>query len=139
VRILAGAVAAMVAHARADAPDECCGLLLAREALIEEAVPARNAKRGPTAYLIHPGDHFAAIRRAREEGTRVVGAYHSHPRSASTPSPTDIAEAFDPGLLYVIVSLAEGEPEVRAWRIKGSGGAEEEALEILEDGPERRP
>jgi [CysO sulfur-carrier protein]-S-L-cysteine hydrolase len=123
VRILAGAVAAMVAHARADAPDECCGLLLAREALIEEAVPARNAKRGPTAYLIHPGDHFAAIKRARQEGTRVVGAYHSHPRSAPTPSATDIVEAFDPDLLYVIVSLAgDGNPRCAPGASRAPGG-----------------
>jgi [CysO sulfur-carrier protein]-S-L-cysteine hydrolase len=122
VRILAGAIEAMVAHARADAPDECCGLLLAREALIEEAVPARNATRGPTAYLIHPEDHFAAIKRAREEGTRVVGAYHSHPRSAPTPSATDIVEAFDPDLLYVIVSLAGANPRCRPGASLAPGG-----------------
>jgi [CysO sulfur-carrier protein]-S-L-cysteine hydrolase len=139
VRILAGAVAAMVAHARADAPDECCGLLLARDALIEQAVPARNATRGPAAYRVHPEDHFAAVKRAREEGTRVAGAYHSHPRSAPAPSPTDIAEAYDPELLYVIVSLAGAEPEVRAWRITGAGRVTEDVLEIVQGSPAGPP
>jgi [CysO sulfur-carrier protein]-S-L-cysteine hydrolase len=141
VRILASALVAMVAHARADAPDECCGLLLARDALIdliEEAVPARNATRGPTAYLVHPEDHFATVKRARQEGTRIVGAYHSHPRSASTPSATDIAAAFDRDLLYVIVSLAGREIEVQAWRITGAGGVTEEVLEIVQDNPAGR-
>jgi [CysO sulfur-carrier protein]-S-L-cysteine hydrolase len=132
VRILAEVVAALVAHAREDAPDECCGLLLAQEDVIDEAVRARNARRSPTAYLVHPEDHFAALRRARQEGTRLVGAYHSHPRSAPRPSETDVAEAHDSELLYVIVSLERGE-EVRAWRIQNGEVAPVE-LEVVEGG-----
>jgi [CysO sulfur-carrier protein]-S-L-cysteine hydrolase len=131
VKILGDAIAAVMAHARADAPDECCGLLLARGDVICEAVRARNARRSPTAYLVHPEDHFAAIRRARQEGTRLVGAYHSHPRGAASPSATDIAEAHDPELLYVIVSLGEDvEEAVKAWRIR-AGTACPVDLEIL--------
>ena len=96
--------AAIVAHARDELPNECCGLLLARDGVIVEAVRARNTLASPSAYLLHPEDHFAAIRRARREGLAVAGAYHSHPRSPAVPSPRDIAEAHDPDLLYVIVS-----------------------------------
>jgi [CysO sulfur-carrier protein]-S-L-cysteine hydrolase len=134
VRILAGAIAAMVAHAREDAPDECCGLLLACGDTIHEAVRTRNAKRSPSAYLVHPEDHVAALKRARQEGTRVAGAYHSHPRSAACPSATDVAEAYDPELLHVIVSLAGAGGEVRAWRIAG-GEAQPVEFEEVEGDP----
>jgi proteasome lid subunit RPN8/RPN11 len=109
--------AAIIAHARDGLPNECCGLLLARDGVIVEAVRARNALDSPTAYVLDPEDHFAAIRRGRREGLSVVGAYHSHPRSPAVPSPRDVAEAHDPDLLYVIVSLEGPEPAVRAWRI----------------------
>jgi hypothetical protein len=78
----------VVAHARAEAPRECCGLLIGRAGEIERAFPARNARRGTTRYLIDPRDHFAAIKAAREAGAGVVGYYHSHPSTAPQPSPT---------------------------------------------------
>lgn len=111
---------AMVAHARAQAPLECCGLLIGAGGAIDAAVPARNLRASGTAFLIDPADHFAAIRRARAEGRAVVGAYHSHPRSPAVPSPSDVEQALDPWMIHVIVSLAEPHaPDVRAYRIAG--------------------
>ncbi len=107
----------MLAHAREEAPRECCGLLVGRETSIVRSVRARNLDAKATRYLIDPEDHFAAIRSARTEGLEVVGAYHSHPSSAPVPSATDIAEA-DSGsdFLYVIVSPIGD--DVRAYRIE---------------------
>lgn len=111
---------AIIAHARAQAPLECCGLLIGAAGAIEAAVPARNLRASETAFLIDPADHFAAIRRARAAGRAVVGAYHSHPRSPASPSPTDVEQALDPAMIHVIVSLAEPHaPDVRAYRIAG--------------------
>jgi proteasome lid subunit RPN8/RPN11 len=94
----------VLAHARAAAPEECCGLLLGQDAEVREIYPARNAHATPrTRYLIDPADHFAAMRRARAAGLEVIGAYHSHPASAAEPSDTDTAEAI-PGFYYLIVS-----------------------------------
>lgn len=108
----------MIEHARAAAPKECCGLLIGRDGIVEECAPARNARDSPTRYLIDPVDHFAAIRRARATGRRVIGAYHSHPDSPAHPSPTDVAEANDPELLYVIVSLENAaKPQVKGYRL----------------------
>ena len=112
------AVDAMVAHARQALPDECCGLLIGAGDRVEEAVPARNAVSSPTRYEIDPVDHFAAIRRVRREGRAIVGAYHSHPASAAIPSPTDIDQAYDGELVYVIVSLRDpAHADVRGYRI----------------------
>lgn len=109
----------MIAHAREEAPNECCGLLAGRGGRVDECVRTRNLKASPTEYLVDPADHFAAIRRLRAEGRSVVGAYHSHPRSSAVPSPTDVREAHYPDFVHVIVSLAHAdEPEVRAYTIR---------------------
>lgn len=109
-------IAEMLAHARAEAPRECCGLLIGQGESVVRSVRARNLDAQATRYLIDPEDHFAAIRAARAEGLEVIGAYHSHPSSAPVPSPTDIAEANSGSdFLYVIVSLVN--EDVRAYRI----------------------
>jgi proteasome lid subunit RPN8/RPN11 len=109
-------IADMLAHARSEAPRECCGLLVGKGESVVRSVRARNLDAKPSRYLIDPEDHFAAIRAAREAGLEVVGAYHSHPSSAPVPSPTDVAEANSGSdFLYVIVSLVND--EVQAYRI----------------------
>ena len=108
----------MVRHARACAPDECCGLLLGREGAIVEAVRARNVAADPaTRFLIDPADHFAAMRTARAQALVIVGFYHSHPRSAAEPSPRDVAEFDYPDHLYAIVSLRTEPAEIRLFRL----------------------
>jgi len=121
VRIRRAVLDAIVEHARADAPLECCGLLLGCGDRIDDSWPARNLKRSPTAFLIDPADHFAAIRAARASGRTVLAAYHSHPAGPATPSPTDVREAHDPALVHVIVSLERGEPAVAAYLIGDEG------------------
>lgn len=108
----------MLAHAREEAPRECCGLLVGKGESIVRSVRARNRDAKATRYLIDPEDHFAAIRGARADGLAVIGAYHSHPSSEAVPSPTDVADANSGSdFLYVIVSLLN--EEVRAYRIEG--------------------
>jgi proteasome lid subunit RPN8/RPN11 len=109
VRMPAAVIADLLAHARDDSPNECCGLLVGRRGVVERAVRARNLEAGPTRYLIDPQDHFAAIKAARADGLRVIGAYHSHPAGPAAPSPSDIAEASGGSdFLYVIVWPSNG-------------------------------
>lgn len=111
---------AIVAHARAEAPLECCGLLVGSPDLIERVHPARNLLASPSRYQIDPEAHFEALREARIAGVSVVGAYHSHPLTAAVPSPRDLEEADDPSLVHLIVSLAAGrdaQPAVAAFRV----------------------
>jgi proteasome lid subunit RPN8/RPN11 len=118
-RIAAGVLDDIVAHARRDAPNECCGLLVGAGDL----VPTRNAAASPTRYLVDPSEHFALIRELRGTAHDIVGAYHSHPASAAVPSPTDIAGAWSADFLYVIVSLEhEARPDVRAFLIGNGNG-----------------
>ena len=120
IEIPADVIAAMIDHARQDAPLECCGLLLGVPGRIDEGVRTRNVKASVKAYLIDPAEHLAVMKRVRAEGRAVLGAYHSHPRSPAVPSPTDLAEAHYEEFLYVIVSLADpAEPDVRGYRLSG--------------------
>src|SRR5688500_8341311 len=75
---------AIVGHARMEHPRECCGLLIGTPQRIVEAVAAENVAVDPMRrYEIAPADYVAQIRRCRgRDGVAVVGAYHSHPRSA---------------------------------------------------------
>lgn len=117
VRLPAPIAEALVARAREASPDECCGLLVGDRSSVESAVPARNvaADRSRT-YTIDPADHFAALRSARRQGLDVIGAYHSHPRTAAVPSTTDRDQAF-PHFLFVIVGLGGGGPTLTAWEL----------------------
>ncbi len=118
---------AIVAHAREEAPNECCGLVRARAGTVEDVVRATNVRASPYGYSLDPQSLLAAFN-AAEEGYE-VGIYHSHPRSAAEPSQTDINLADYPEYLYLIVSLAAEAPSVRAWRIV-DGRVDEEQLAI---------
>jgi len=106
VRLPRSVIDDLVAHARDEAPNECCGLLVGHPGTVTRAIRARNLRASPTRYLVHPQDHFDAIRAARTEGLTVVGTYHSHPTSPAEPSDRDLAEATYPEYVYVIVTIA---------------------------------
>jgi proteasome lid subunit RPN8/RPN11 len=108
----------VIAHARADAPAECCGVLVGSGSLVSAAVRARNIAPAPTTtFLIEPADHFAALREARRRTLDIVGFYHSHPTTPAAPSSIDLDEASYPDHLYLIVSLAASSPDVRLYRL----------------------
>jgi proteasome lid subunit RPN8/RPN11 len=108
----------IVAHARADAPNECCGMIASRDAEAVRVYPAQNAAASPLRYEIDGAEQYR-IQMAIEDDELDLGAiYHSHTRSEPYPSQTDINLAFYPDSLYVIIGLAAGEPEVKAYEIR---------------------
>jgi desampylase len=109
----------VIAHAREEAPRECCGMLIGRSDAIVGAVRALNLSESPSRFLINPQDHIRARREARAAGLDVIGFYHSHPRTEPVPSATDLAEASYAGYLYLIVALAAGDADVRLYRFTG--------------------
>ena len=97
---------------------------------VEESVRTANLEAGNARFLVDPAEHFALVKRLRGTGRDVVGAYHSHPRSAAVPSPTDVAEAFSEEFLCVIVSLLDpSTPAVRAYRLGKDAACELEVVE----------
>ena len=113
----------LVAHARDDAPYECCGYASAREGRVEEVFRAENLRKSPYGYEIDSSSMLAA-NELDGEGYEVI-VYHSHPKSPAVPSQTDINLAFYPHWRYVIVSL-DGDPNVRCWRIADKRVEEED-------------
>ena len=119
----------IVAHAHSDAPNECCGMVASEDGRAVEVYRAVNAAASPLRYEIDPADQYR-IEMAIEGGGHDLGAiYHSHTRSEPYPSQTDVNLAFHPHALYVIVGLASGEPDVRAYRIV-DGRIEDAQLEV---------
>jgi proteasome lid subunit RPN8/RPN11 len=111
----------VLAHARADAPRECCGLLIGKGDRVAASVRARNLADGTTRFQIDPRDHIDALRSARARQLDVIGFYHSHPRSQAYPSETDVAESGYAEAMHLIAGVgAEGEPQVRLFVI-GTG------------------
>jgi proteasome lid subunit RPN8/RPN11 len=118
----------LIAHAREDAPNECCGYLSSKDGLVEAVFRAENPRKSPYGYELDHKSLFAA-NELDDEGFE-VGIYHSHPRSPAEPSQTDINLATYPHWRYLIISL-EAEPVVRVWRI-ADGRVEEEELDVVD-------
>ncbi|RMF34491.1 MAG: M67 family peptidase [Chloroflexi bacterium] len=113
---------AIIAQARAEYPNEACGLLGGREGRVERVYPTRNVLNSPVRYRVAEEDLLAALldMEARGWGPDPLGIYHSHPHGPETPSATDVAESFYPDSIYLIIShVAREKPVVRAFRIVG--------------------
>jgi proteasome lid subunit RPN8/RPN11 len=122
----------IVAHAREDAPNECCGMIASRDGRAVGVHRARNAAASPLRYEMDGMEQYRIQTAIEDAGLELGAIYHSHTRSAPEPSQTDINLAFYPEALYVIVGLESTEPDVRAWRIVD--GAVSEAVLEVEDG-----
>ncbi len=125
----------MVAHALQGYPLEACGLLVGTvpedgTAHVASVCPTGNVAASARIYEVEPKALLKADREAEAAGQELIGVYHSHTHTDAKPSPTDIAQAPDPGWHYVLVSLRDAHPSVRSWRIR-DGRTEEEEL-VLE-------
>ena len=117
----------MVGHAYDGLPDEACGLFAGDPAtgLTNVFYPCRNAAESSRVYTVDPRDHLRADRDAERRGLEILGVMHSHTHTEAYPSPTDVAQAPDPGWHYVIVSLKREAAVLRSYRIVDSGVTEE--------------
>jgi [CysO sulfur-carrier protein]-S-L-cysteine hydrolase len=118
----------IVAHARADHPDEACGVLAgpAGTGRPERFIPMTNAARSPTFYEFDSTEQFRVWREMDERDEEPVVIYHSHTATEAYPSRTDIALAMEPGAHYVLVSTREpASAEFRSYRIRENEVTEE--------------
>ena len=116
----------MIAHARRDYPNECCGMVSGQAMVATNVYPLRNAAASPFLYEIHRDD-MKKIIEIESAGEELVAIYHSHTHTEAFPSQTDIRLAYYPDSAYVIVSLADqASPSLRAFRIVDGEVAEME-------------
>lgn len=107
----------VVAHCRAVYPKEACGILGMKDGEIVKVFKMTNAKDSPVRYALVPKEQFAVQNTLYDNGWDNGGVFHSHTHTEAYPSPTDVKEAVD-DVPYVIVSLAEEPPSIRAFWIK---------------------
>jgi proteasome lid subunit RPN8/RPN11 len=110
----------MVAHAREDLPNECCGMIGGRDGEATEVVRVANSAASPLRYEMDPQAQYDALKAIEADGGELLGIYHSHTKSAAYPSQTDVNQAVAwPEQAYVIISLADPDnPDVKAYWLK---------------------
>jgi proteasome lid subunit RPN8/RPN11 len=122
VEVPATMLQALVAHARAEYPNEMCGIIVGDRSAADGGRPLRwaattNKAASPFRYEIAPDELYRLTVETDDADETFWAIVHSHVKSAARPSPTDIGLAFYPDAIYLLVSLADDEPAFGAWRI----------------------
>ncbi|HEX8958779.1 MAG TPA: M67 family metallopeptidase [Solirubrobacterales bacterium] len=119
MRIPQSLVDEVVAHARDDLPNECCGMVGGADGEARTVYRAENAEGSPLRYSIGAAEQFRLMRAIEAAGEELVGIYHSHTKSAAYPSQTDVNLAGWPDAVYLIVSLADpAAPDLKGFSIR---------------------
>lgn len=120
MRIAQSLIDEMVAHAREDLPNECCGMIGGRDGEATEIVRVVNSAASPLRYEMDPQGQYNALKSIEDGGGDLLGIYHSHTKSAAYPSQTDVNQAVAwPEQVYVIVSLADPDsPDVKGYLLE---------------------
>ena len=116
----------IVTHGELEAPLEACGYLAEKDGVICKSIAMRNVDASPIHYSMDPKEQFNAVRNCRAAGLTIRAVYHTHPETDAYPSAEDIKLAYDPGLSYVIVSLAGSKPAIHSFIIKKNGVIKEQ-------------
>jgi proteasome lid subunit RPN8/RPN11 len=117
----------IVDQARSEHPNEACGLLAGTNGSATRIFPMTNAERSPVIYRVDPKEQLRVFNEIEADGLDLVAIYHSHTRSPAYPSNTDVAQAYYPEAVYLIVSLADPDaPDLRGYRITEGKVAEVE-------------
>jgi len=128
VRISRPLLDELVAHARDDAPNECCGMLATSDGRFTAYFRAQNEFASPLRFRIDAADQIRIYNEIESRGEQIA-IFHSHPKTEGRPSQTDVNLAADwPSAVWVICSLADDEPVVRAFEIDGNQVAEVELV-----------
>ena len=127
LRLTEGVYRRMIGHCLDGLPLEACGLLGGAPDTGKAHIcyPTRNVAESARVYTVDPRQHLQADRDAEAHGMEIIGVFHSHTHTDAYPSPTDVAQAPDPGWHYVLVSLKDLAPVVRSYRIVDGKIAEE--------------
>jgi proteasome lid subunit RPN8/RPN11 len=131
IRIPQRIIDSIIAQARKELPDEACGLLAGKDNAAVTQYPMTNVDHSPEHFSFDPKEQFAVLREARSQGLQIIANYHSHPESPARPSEEDIRLAFDPDIIYIILSLQQKEnPVIKAFSIREG---KTEAIEIINE------
>lgn len=120
---------AVIAHARRDHPDECCGIVAGSGGVATRVVPIRNAERSPTGFVFDPAEQLQVWRSLDDADEDLLVVYHSHTMTEAYPSRTDVRwSANTPGTSWLLVSTRSEDAEIRSFRIEDGVVVEEELV-----------
>lgn len=129
MRISQQLVDEIVAHAREDLPNECCGMVGGVDGEARTVRRAENAEGSPLRYSIAAKEQFRLMREIEDAGEELAAIYHSHTKSPAYPSQTDVNLAGWPDAVYLIVSLADADaPDLKGFWIRDGEIAEAELV-----------
>jgi len=129
MRIAQSLIDEMVAHARGDLPNECCGMVGGADGEASVVIPVVNSAASPLRFEMDPQGQYNALKAIEDDGQEMLAIYHSHTKSAAYPSQTDVNLAGWPDAVYLIVSLAESEaPDLKGFWIRDGEIAEAELV-----------
>jgi proteasome lid subunit RPN8/RPN11 len=130
VRIAQSLIDEMVAHAREDLPNECCGMVGGVDGKASVVIPVVNLAASPLRFEMDPQGQYNALKAIEDDGKELLAIYHSHTKSAAYPSQTDVNQAVNwPDAIYLIVSLQdEDAPAVRGYWLKDLAIADAELV-----------
>lgn len=120
MRIAQSLIDEMVAHAREDLPNECCGMIGGADGEATTVIPVVNSAVSPLRFEMDPQGQYNALKAIEDDGREMLAIYHSHTKSAAYPSQTDVNQAVSwPDAIWVIVSLEDPEsPVVKGYWLK---------------------
>ena len=119
MRIDAALLERIVAHARRDFPNECCGMVAVRDGRAVAVHEATNIAASPLRFEVDPREVLRVDEAFDADGATIGAIYHSHTRSDPYPSQTDVNFARGwRGIEWLIVGRRrDGEPTVRSYLI----------------------
>lgn len=121
----------VLAHARRDHPDECCGVITAKDGVASRVVEMTNAERSPTGFVLDPAEQLRVWRAADDADEEMLAVYHSHTMTEAYPSRTDVKWGLTAGFPHwLLVSTRSEEDEVRSFTISPDGEITEEPVTI---------
>jgi proteasome lid subunit RPN8/RPN11 len=120
MRIAQNLIDEMVAHAREDLPNECCGMVGGANGEASVVIPVVNSAASPLRFEMDPQGQYNALKALEDDAKEMLAIYHSHTKSAAYPSQTDVNQAINwPDAIWVIVSLEDPEsPVVKGYWLK---------------------
>lgn len=108
----------VISYCKDALPNEACGILAGRNNEIIKIYKMTNIENSPISYFMDSREQFKAMKDMRENDLSMIAIFHSHPSSPAYPSKKDMELAFYEDSIYLIVSLVEREPAVKAFLIK---------------------
>jgi len=110
----------MIKHAYKELPNEACGLLTGTNGTVQQHYALTNVDHSPEHFSFDPQEQFRVLKNARTNGQKIIANYHSHPSTPARPSEEDKRLAYDPNIVYIIISLAGETPDMKAFVMAGN-------------------